>query len=101
MLMLSEMGACRGIQSSDGSWSYDAYNQTSVIPWVNLTAQSFVQSLPLPNGMVLEHNVVYYTTIIVYHRGVSRDRLTATRRFRNAAVDESVQVMHLFLSEQS
>ena len=68
------MGACRGIQNSDGSWSYDADNQTSVIPWVNLTAQSFVQSLPLPAGMVLEHNVVYYTTIIVYHRGVSHGR---------------------------
>jgi hypothetical protein len=54
----------------DGDWAYDDSNTSVVVPLVNLSSQFFQYSATVA-GDALEHNVVYFATIVMYHRGVS------------------------------
>lgn len=55
----------------NGVWSYNEGSRNSTLNWRNLTAQTFTATLALSDGLLLEHNTTYYSTIISYNRGVS------------------------------
>ena len=51
-------------------WVYDFATANNTFGWQFIKAQTFAISFPLINT-TLEHNTVYFTTIIAYNRGVS------------------------------
>jgi hypothetical protein len=59
----------RAVVDENGAWLYDDVTPNSTINWLNLTGETIRISVPLPDDIRLEHNVVYHATIIAYNRG--------------------------------
>ena len=69
LISCAEWAVSPGI-AFNGVWSYNEGSRNSTLNWRNLTAQTFTATLPLSDGLLLEHNTTYYSTILSYNRGV-------------------------------